>query len=103
MDLAEKHEGDQAVLSRKYGDSLRTIESQKRRIESLVSQMGGLIAAEEEFSQQDPEVGAAQADSIQAQVHELQEQLQRAALAAAINCGRQGCNPPTRAELGLQD
>jgi fructokinase len=29
--------------------------------------------------------------------------LQRAALAAAINCGRQGCNPPTRAELGLQD
>ena len=82
MDLAEKHEGDQAVLSRKYGDSLRTIESQKRRIESLVSQMGGLIAAEEEFSQQDPEVGAAQADSIQAQVHELQEQLQRAALAA---------------------
>lgn len=34
---------------------------------------------------------------------DLRTVLQRAALAAAINCGRQGCNPPTRAELGLQD
>ena len=33
---------------------------------------------------------------------DLRTVLQRAAVAAAINCGRQGCNPPTRAELGLQ-
>jgi len=31
----------------------------------------------------------------------LETVMHRAAQAAAINCGRQGCNPPTRAELGL--
>ena len=31
----------------------------------------------------------------------LETVMYRAAQAAAINCARQGCNPPTRAELGL--
>ena len=82
MDLAEKHEDDQAALSRKYDDSLQTIESQQRRIESLVSRMGELMSAEEEVSRSDPGLGAASAQALRAEVHALQEQLHRAALAA---------------------